>query len=268
MSWDIGAAMLTDVGCHRSTNEDAGCIVRPAHPAVGQTRGLLAIVADGMGGHAGGEVASGLAVDTVRRAYFDRPGSPAQALKEAVEEANAAIFARAQRDADLSGMGTTCVALALCGDEACVATVGDSRVYLIRGGRIYQMSVDDSAVSDMVSRGVISGEEARHHQDRNVILRALGTHATVTISVWEQPFPVREDDAFLLCSDGLTDLVADPEILAASVDVPEADACRALVDLARARGGFDNITVAMLRLRRAHVTRTEVPATRESPVTS
>jgi serine/threonine protein phosphatase PrpC len=271
MNWEISGAMQTDVGCHRATNEDTGRIVRPADPALRNARGVLTVVADGMGGHAAGEVASQIAVETIQGEYFafDRCESPTQALKAAFETANAAIFARAQGDAGLSGMGTTGVALALCGDAAYVASVGDSRLYLVRAGRIYQMTVDDSAVREMVSQGVITGEQARHHHERNVILRALGTHATVAVSVWEQPFPTREHDAFVLCSDGLTDLVDDAEILASIDGAPEAGACRALVDRARERGGFDNITVAVLRLRPALAAPTApVPATRESQVAS
>jgi PPM family protein phosphatase len=266
MTWELGASMLSDVGCHRPINEDSGCIVRPADAAVLADRGVLAIVADGMGGHSAGEVASRMAVDVIRRRYYEEAGGPYDALRSALQAANAAIFQRAGEDPELNGMGTTCVALALCSDQACVASVGDSRLYLARGGRIYQMTMDDSAVGDMVTRGVISRDEARHHQDRNVILRALGTHESVDIFSWQQPFPMREGDIFVLCSDGLTDLVADQEILETAESLHEADACRALVDKARKRGGFDNITVAILRLALAPSPSTETPPTRSVPM--
>jgi len=266
MTWELGASMLSDVGCHRPINEDSGCIVRPADAAVLSARGVLAIVADGMGGHSAGEVASAMADDVIRRSYYAEPGGPYDALRSALQTANATVFQRASEDPALNGMGTTCVALALCGDEACVASVGDSRLYLVRGERIYQMTMDDSAVSDMVARGVISRDEARHHQDRNVILRALGTHESVEISTWQEPFPVREGDIFILCSDGLTDLVSDQEILETAESLHEADACRALVDKARLRGGFDNITVAILRLAQVPAPRPETPPTRSVPM--
>ncbi|HEY7475770.1 MAG TPA: Stp1/IreP family PP2C-type Ser/Thr phosphatase [Vicinamibacterales bacterium] len=260
--------MLSDVGCQRELNEDAGVIVRPADPEVLDRRGVLAIVADGMGGHAGGEIASRLAVDVIHRSYYESRGPIGDALKTALDEANTEIYRQAQHDPQVAGMGTTCVAVAICRDEASVASVGDSRLYLVRGGRIYQMTTDDSAVGKLVREGALNRADARTHQERNVILRAIGTHESVEISGWPAPFPVRAGDVFLLCSDGLTDLVADAEILAlmdAAAD--EADTCRRLVDAARSRGGFDNITAVVLRLMNETAHAAPVPVTRELKVT-
>jgi protein phosphatase len=262
MTWEIAGHVLSDVGCVRDLNEDRCRIVQPSDAGERSRRGVLAVVADGMGGHSAGEVASELAVDAVHRAYYDAAGEPGDALAEALETANRAIFASASAEKKLAGMGTTCVALAICGDEAHAASVGDSRIYLIRGGGIYQMTADDSAVGEMVAKGLLTRAEARHHAERNVILRALGTRGEVKVSRWEQPLPVRAGDTFLLCSDGLTDLVEDAEIAAAVGDRHGADACKALVDLARARGGHDNITVALLRVA-APVAHMAAPATRE-----
>jgi protein phosphatase len=242
----IAAALSTDPGCVRERNEDNGRIVRPQSSALGETRGILAIVADGMGGHASGEVASALAVDAVHRAYYEAGGEPSSALAEALQAANRAIFDEASRDQRLQGMGTTCVALAIRGDEAYAANVGDSRLYLIRSGGIYQMTTDDSAVAAMVAQGLLTREQARTHEERNVILRALGTREEVQVTVWEQPLPIRPGDVFLLCSDGLTDLVDEQELLRVASTQAPAQACEALVALARERGGFDNITVAVL----------------------
>jgi len=264
----ISAGLVSDSGSVRTSNEDCGRIVQPGDAANLDRRGVLAVVADGMGGHSAGEIASRLAVETIHRAYFASEEEPSVALASAVAAANAAIFARASADADLHGMGTTCVALVIRGDAAHAVSVGDSRIYLARGGRIYQMTVDDSAVGDMVSRGLITRAEAKHHHDRNVILKALGTHAAVDAGAWQRPFPVRPDDVFVLCSDGLTDLVDDDEILSNASSVASAvDACRALVQLAKSRGGFDNITVAMLRVSLPDAA-VVVPATREVRVTS
>ncbi len=132
---------------------------------------MLAIVADGMGGHSGGEVASSLAVDIISGTYYELEGDPAEALKTALENANKQIYEASTNDENLKGMGTTCTALAIFGSQAIVAHVGDSRLYLLRAGEIYLMTEDHSAVMEMVKNGIISLEEARHHEDKNVILR-------------------------------------------------------------------------------------------------
>lgn len=248
MSWETVSCLMTDVGCVRTTNEDAGGIVQPHDVAVLASRGVLAVVADGMGGHSAGEIASRLAVDHVQRAYYDSDGSPDKALAAALGAANRAIFDRSQKDRQLAGMGTTCVTFALCGGMGYAAHVGDSRLYLVRGGGIYQMTNDDSAVGEMVKRGLISRAEARGHKERNVILKALGTRASLDISTWPQPFPVRPGDTFLLCSDGLTDVVEDQELLSAVQGGLVDECCQGLVALARSRGGLDNITVAVVRI--------------------
>src|SRR5262249_10910821 len=176
-------------------------------------KGRLVVVADGMGGHSAGEVASRMAVDVISRVYYDWPGDPVSALKTSFIEANREIHQSSKEIQARSGMGTTCTALVLRNGSAITAHVGDSRLYLIRDGQIYLMTEDHSAVMEMVKRGLLTREEARHHPDKNVILRALGSHAEVEISIWEEPFPIREGDRFLLCSDGLYDLVEDKEIM-------------------------------------------------------
>jgi protein phosphatase len=263
MSWEIAAHVLSDVGCVRDLNEDRGRVVQPGDAEERARRGVLAIVADGMGGHSAGEVASELAVAAVHRAYYAGDGDPADALAAALLAANREIFITASAEKRLAGMGTTCVALAICDGHAHAASVGDSRIYLLRGGGIYQMTADDSAVGALVTQGLLTREEARHHADRNVILRALGTHEDVQVSRWEQPLPLKAGDAFLLCSDGLTDLVEDAEIGREVAARHGADACKALVGLARSRGGHDNITVALLRVGDPAVETAPAPATRE-----
>lgn len=268
MSYQIAACVVSDVGKVRAINEDSGLFVQPVDETERRERGVLALVADGMGGHAAGELASRLAVETIPRAYYAAEGEPGAALSAAFQEANRAIFERAGREPHLAGMGTTSVALALCGGDAHAASVGDSRLYLIRGGQIYQMTEDDSAASELVTQGQISRADARMHPSRNVILQALGTHATVSVHNWPRPFPVRVDDTFVLCSDGLTDLATDDEIRAATHDRHEADACRALIDLAHQRGGYDNITVAIVRVLPVQTGESTVPPTREIAVQS
>lgn len=250
--FSIEACFLSDAGCLRATNQDCGRLIEPADAHFLKTKGHLAIVADGLGGHAGGETASRLAVETIGRAYYELDNGTTDdqhtALQQAFAAANRIIHQRARAEFQLYGMGTTCTALALCGQRAYCAHVGDSRLYLLRGGEIYLMSEDHSAVMDLVRRGMLRREAARHHADRNVLLRALGTRPDVTVTCWQKPFPVRAGDTFLLCSDGLHELVEDAEIMNAAADASPADACVALIALAKERGGYDNITVGVVRL--------------------
>ena len=194
-------------------------------------------------------MASNLAVDCISRVYYDNPRDPPFALVEAFHEANRQIFETAQADEGLRGMGTTCTALVLQDGSALAAHVGDSRLYLVRDQQIYLMTEDHSAVMEMVKRGLISPEAARRHPDKNVILRALGSQPEVEVSTWEQRFPVREGDAFLLCSDGLYDLVEDAEIKDAVLSTTPLSACEDLIALAKQRGGHDNVTVGIISLR-------------------
>lgn len=246
--FEISAGMLSDAGCHREINEDCGYYELPHNPAQFGSKGLLALVADGMGGHAAGEIASRMAATIISLAYYGSRQSPREALKESFETANRAIYQAARKQSRLHGMGTTCTALVIHEGAAYAAQVGDSRLYLIRDEQIYLMSEDHSAVMEMVRRGVLTIEDARHHADKNVILRALGTQPEVSVSTWPSAFPVRDQDCFALCSDGLYDLVSDDEIREIVIaHAPEA-ACARLITLARERGGYDNITACIVRL--------------------
>jgi protein phosphatase len=259
----VVVSLRTDVGCRREVNEDSGLAVTPHDPAELASKGVLVLVADGMGGHAAGEVASRLAVDTIRTAYYRSPDGPRAALVNAFELANRAIYDAARKDQRLAGMGTTCTGLAVHGGHAACAHVGDSRLYLVRGGQIYTMTEDHSAVRDLVKRGLLSAADARHHEERNVILRALGTRPRVEVASWDDPLPVRAGDGFVVCSDGLHDLVEAEELLEAVEQLDPAGACDRLVHLARERGGYDNITVAVLRVEAADHGGAAAPDTRE-----
>lgn len=247
--YDLAVSMWSDVGCHRTVNEDCGRYVKPGDTALVARKGVLAFVADGMGGHAAGDLASRIVAEEVGRAYYAHDGSPHDALREAFIQANRTIFQRAQDEEEYRGMGTTCTALVLRGNDAFSAHVGDSRLYLIRDGAIERRSEDHSLVYEMVKQGLITEEEARDHEDRNVITRALGLHPDIDVATWDAPLAVRPDDRFLLCSDGLYDLVADDEILEiVTTDLPYIAGER-LVALAKERGGHDNITVGVLWLK-------------------
>jgi PPM family protein phosphatase len=265
---EIVASVRTDKGCVREANEDSGRFVRPNDPKLLAAKGALMIVADGMGGHSAGEVASQMAVETVSRLYYEAPGDdPQGALVAAVAEANRRIHAAAAADEAKHGMGTTCTALALRGGAAFGAHVGDSRLYLLRGGGAYQLSEDHSHVMEMVRQGLLTKEEARTHEDKNVILRALGTAPEVEVSA-VAPVEARAGDFFLVCSDGLHDLVLDDEIarvVASAGD--EHAACERLIALAKERGGHDNITVGLVGVvpqgTAAAAAADDAPATRE-----
>ncbi len=266
--YEVVASIQTDKGCVREVNEDHGRHFSPGDPAQLAAKGVLTIVADGMGGHACGEVASEMAVEHVSRLYYEAGGDTSEgdvtaALRHAVEDTNRRIYAASLADKRLSGMGTTCTALVVSRGQAFAAHVGDSRLYILRGGEIYLLTEDHSAVMELVRRGVITADEARRHEDKNIILRALGTAPEVEVSMWERPLPIEAGDQFLLCSDGLCDMVEDDEIkrtLLASSD-PHA-ACEQLVSFAKQRGGHDNITVGVVcimpegtRRRRPRITR-------------
>ncbi len=243
---EITASVQTDVGCHREINEDCSAYIEPGDGELLTKRGRLVVVADGMGGHSAGEVASRMAVDVISRVYYERAGDPAAVLKTSFIEANREIHQSSTEVQGRNGMGTTCTALVLRNGTALAAHVGDSRLYLIRSGQIYLMTEDHSAVMELVKRGLLTREEARHHPDKNVILRALGSHREVEISTWEEPFPIRGGDRFLLCSDGLYDLVDDKEIMEAVLAGDAHSACAGLITLAKERGGYDNITIAVV----------------------
>ncbi|TMC89284.1 MAG: Stp1/IreP family PP2C-type Ser/Thr phosphatase, partial [Chloroflexi bacterium] len=207
----LDVAQLTDVGRKREHNEDNMAYVIPKDPQVMAKKGALFIVADGMGGHAAGEVASEIAVDTVSNMYYqDDSDEVATSLLRAIKRANALIHQRAAENMLRSGMGTTCVAAVLRGNMAYIANVGDSRAYIVRGGQVKQVSQDHSWVAEQVRAGLLTEDQARTHAQRNVITRCLGTQADVEIDVF--PEPIEENDALVLCTDGLSGLVTDDEI--------------------------------------------------------
>lgn len=250
----IELGLSTDPGCVREINEDFARIIRPTTPAALHKRGVLAVVCDGMGGHEAGEIASRLAVETIVRRFEEDElaADPVAAVPRSVQAANRAIFDAAERNHQMRGMGTTCTVLLLRDGMAYGAHVGDSRIYLIRGGDIFLMTEDHSAVMELVRRGVITRDEARHHPDKNVISRALGSHRDVQVTGWPQPFAVLPGDRFLLCTDGLYDLVDDEQLLATARDVHPQVACDRLITLAREAGGHDNISVAILVMSTPH----------------
>ncbi|HHL39817.1 MAG TPA: Stp1/IreP family PP2C-type Ser/Thr phosphatase [Deltaproteobacteria bacterium] len=231
----------TDIGRKRDQNEDA-YLCR-------EDLGLF-LVADGMGGHNCGDVASKTAVEVVERLFDmagDRGAAPERLLVEGVQLANKAIWEIASTMPQCSGMGTTITGLVLTGGSFSFVNVGDSRIYVLSGGSVEQLTVDHSLVEEQVSRGLITRSQARHSPKRNIITRALGVRNPVEVDVGSREAAAGE--TVLLCSDGLTTMLEDEEI--ASIVAARGDdmetAVADLVEKANERGGDDNITVVMLR---------------------
>lgn len=242
--FELDAQIVSDLGCVRANNEDAGRIVRASDGD--RCSRMLLVVADGMGGHNAGEIASATAISVIEAAYEQMRNEPAEQLKEALETANKAIHQKSMQKSETEGMGTTCTALLLQDGYAYSAHVGDSRIYLIRKNAIYLMTEDHSAVMELVKRGELSLEEARRHPDKNVVTRCLGTRPQVEVSAWSEPLRLQPDDHFLLCSDGLYDQVNDEEICAIVAPRTAAAACEELVRITKERGAPDNVTVAVV----------------------
>ncbi|MFO0918328.1 MAG: PP2C family serine/threonine-protein phosphatase [Planctomycetaceae bacterium] len=250
MQWEqpLQYAALSDIGFRRQNNQDA-CVVQLSNaPENWHESGHLFVVADGMGGHAVGELASKLAVDTVPHTFQKLRQQPhPEALRQAIETANTVIHERGLLNRDFLRMGTTCTAMLLCPQGALFGHVGDSRAYRIRQQRIEQLTSDHSLIWELIQQRKVSPEEAERLYPRNVITRSLGPEPTVQVDV-EGPFEVMPGDTYLLCSDGLTSHVSDSEIGMIAGELSPSEACRLLVHLANLRGGVDNTTVISVRL--------------------
>ena len=266
---DLDICLQTDLGAVRTNNEDRCVYQRPSDPEVTAAKGILVIVADGMGGASAGEVASEMAIKVIPEAYYRSQKAPALALKEALEFASAEIHRTAQNNPELRGMGTTCVAMAVLLPGVFVAYVGDSRIYLLRDNNFYQLTEDHTVVFEMVRKGLLTRDQARHHEERNVLSLSMGGRAEITASYWENPMIVRDGDRFLLCSDGLHDLVDESELQAIVAASPAHKAVPNLIEAARRNGGHDNITAALVNVFVPKVpTEADFTATREFPIPS
>lgn len=243
----LDVAQLTDVGRKREHNEDNMAYVIPKDQQVMTKKGALFIVADGMGGHAAGEVASEIAVDTVSNAYYQEDSNDiAASLLYAIRRANAAIHQRAAENMLRSGMGTTCVATVLRGNRAYIANVGDSRAYLVRDGKVRQVSQDHSWVAEQVRAGLLSEDQARTHAQRNVITRCLGTQAEVEVDVFSEQ--MEDGDTLVLCTDGLSGLISDEELTKIVNAFLPQESVYHLVERANENGGPDNITAIVVHI--------------------
>jgi protein phosphatase len=242
-------AGLTDVGCQRENNEDSYLYWEPADEEEFQRKGRLAVIADGMGGHEGGQEASRLAVETVREVYDQAfHDDPQAALVESFAAAHSRIQEYAEQYPAFHGMGTTCTAVVLRGRQLYFAHVGDSRLYLVRDAHILRLTRDHSYVGRLVENGIVRAEDAEKHPQRHILTAALGAGMNVAVDGAEQSLALQDGDELLLCTDGLWGVVSDRELETAVNRNAPAECCAALVKLARERGGPDNITLQVLRL--------------------
>ncbi len=248
----ITSCGMTDVGVKRTNNEDNYLINDELN---------LFVVCDGMGGHAGGEFASAIAVNTVEEVLtsmdfrpealqLDEDDGPVEVTREklryAIRLAGKRIYEKAIEEPEYKGMGTTCLGLLIDGGNAFVAHVGDSRGYIVRDGRIEQLTEDHSLVNEKIKAGLLTPEEAKNHKLKNIITRSLGYMEDVEIDI--QVRAVRRGDRFVMCSDGLSNLVEAAEMGEAALDFSPQEAARKLIELACSRGGDDNITVIVTRI--------------------
>jgi serine/threonine protein phosphatase PrpC len=265
----VSAFGLTDVGRKRRHNEDAYLL--------DAERGLF-VVADGMGGHAAGEVASRITVESIQEyiaatdeqqesswpfGFNSRVSLEGNRLTTAVEKANEKVMRAVQNRPELKGMGTTVVAALFDAERATLVHVGDSRAYLFRDGELRRLTDDHSWVQEQVNAGILSEDEAKSHPLKNVVTRALGGAAHVSVDLIE--VPVRPGDRFLLCSDGLTGMVPDEDLFAHFRSEGDLEkTVRQLVDMANDRGGVDNVTAILVEVETDAVDKGEGRARKEA----
>jgi PPM family protein phosphatase len=247
MELQLDSHTVTDIGLARDTNQDRCGAFTPEDPQTRGERGRLFVVADGMGGHAGGDVAAELTIQSLPAAYFNGEWSgPPATLRSAFLTANAAIEQHAYAEPERRGMGAAAVALAVVDGRAVLGHLGDCRAYRVRESRVERLTADHSWVQERLDAGWLTAEEAQSHAYRHILTRALGAEADANPTLKELDFI--PGDVLVLCSDGLWGVVEDEELAEVIArEEPAKDAARSLVDLALQRGGPDNIAVAVIR---------------------
>lgn len=239
------SSVKTDIGRHRSRNEDAFYLPSKAQPS-------LYIVADGMGGHRGGQVASKMAVDEVSKYINNNIKNPEnksainKIIKEAILIANKKILDFSLKNADLSGMGTTITLALFIDSHIYIGHVGDSRIYIVRDGKMKQLTRDHSVVWELMEEGRLTLDETRTHPMKNVITKALGTDEMLEPDLLN--YEILPGDIVVLCSDGLTNMLSDNIIREIVLELNPEDAAIKLINEANRCGGFDNITVGIIRV--------------------
>jgi protein phosphatase len=247
---DVELANISDVGCQREDNQDYFLYCEPQEEEVFRERGRLLLVADGMGAHRGGAVASLIAAEVMRDTFYNLPSTdPLDILLAGFEKAHQRIAEFASRDSGLAGMGTTCSAAIVKRGKLSYGHIGDSRLYLIRAAEAQLLTHDHTVAEQLCRAGEISSAEARVHEMRHVLTAALGADTAVAAEFADGSWQLQPDDILLMCSDGLHALVEAHEMESMTRKTSLYEASRALVDLAKTRGGPDNITVQLMRMR-------------------
>ena len=256
-------AAISHPGMSGKNNEDNYAVTAHQLDAKDPTPSLLAVLADGVGGHLAGEVASEIATETISKVVLDSDASdPLEVLRYALVQANQKVASQSTAQDEHLGMGSTCACVWIIDDRLYTVSVGDSRIYFIREGHIQQVTTDHTWVQEAIEHGIITPEQARNHPRAHVIRRYLGTkkeiepdfrlrlnpQETDEEALSNQGMTLLPGDQLLLCSDGLTDLVESDEILEALSTKKREDAVQFLVDLANERGGHDNITIITLQI--------------------
>ncbi len=257
----LSVTALTHPGMSGKQNEDRFAVSAYRLGRRDSTPSLFAVVSDGIGGHRAGEVAAEIAVEVLSQVIANSNGrAPLATLKQAIQAASQAISNQARDDTQRLGMGTTCACVWIIANRLYIAAVGDSRIYLLRGKALQQLTTDHTWIQEAVERGLLDPQDARRHPNMHVIRRYLGStlppspdlrlrlHPDDTDDQAEanQGAPIETGDIVLLCTDGLTDLVSDEEIQSTLSTHEPAEAAQALIDLACERGGHDNITVVLI----------------------
>jgi protein phosphatase len=243
----LSYAYRSECGPLRAGNEDYVSAVAPTTPDDAWSHGVLFAVADGMGGHAGGEVASRLAVEAAVGSWVERgTPNPWKSLRQAANAANVAVFDAAMADPALRGMGTTLTLATLAGTEALIAHVGDSRAYLIVDGESRQLTADHSRAREMERIGLVTGDQAAHHPARSVLTRSLGTDPLVQVDLMR--VQITRGNVLLLCTDGLWDVVTRDDMARIVSAARPLQACDELLELALARSAPDNVSALVIRI--------------------
>jgi PPM family protein phosphatase len=242
-------AGLSDVGCQRDGNEDSYAYWESGDDAIFTKLGRLAVVADGMGGHEGGQIASRIAAETVQQSYSNALDfSPKERLLRAFHEAHEAIQRQGRQNVSLLGMGTTCTAFVVLGTRLYYAHIGDSHLYLLREGRLKLLTRDHSLVARLIETGIIRAEEAESHPQKHVLTAALGVTDEIDPDYSIEPVSLEKGDVIMMCTDGLWGQMSEAEIQQLLGAQSPQEACSSLVKLAKERGGPDNITVVVARI--------------------
>ncbi len=258
-AFSYSASTSTDVGAVREVNEDRVFFFKPKERETLLSKGVIAILADGMGGHSDGALAAQMTIDLVSQHYYESVQDSEAAIVEAVEKTNDKIFRKGLTNKNQKPMGTTCTAVVIMGSDVLLAHVGDTRAYHINKKEVKKLSTDHTYTQFLLDHEIINESQVRNHPERNVITKSLGTDEKVEAEVSHFKQLISQGDYILLCSDGLYEYISDTEMQDHLIQYSTHDASRKLVALAKQRGGHDNISIIIVSRIEASVEGKEIP---------